>query len=217
MTVATPDELLLHELKDLFYVEKKLSKVLTDIAGKVQEPRLAERLEEHQRETVEHGRRLEAAFAMLGERAVAEQCKGFDGIKKEYDDFVEEEEPTPEMYDLFVAGAAGGRIERYEISGYTSAIALAEGCGKANVAEILQRTLDEELAMLKDGEAMAKELVGLGSGRGKNNGSGDGTAKADLMEKTVVELHHMAADADIEGRSSMTKQELVKALKRAKV
>lgn len=209
MSAASVESLLLHELKDLYYVEQKLAKVLRDVAGEVEDDRLSARITQHAEESGTHAKRLEQAFELLGEKPTAEQCPGFDGIKQEHDDFVAEEQPVPEIYDLFVAGAAGGRIERYEISGYSSAIQLATTCGLREIASLLTETLEEERTMLADSEALAAELAESMATTVSGQSS---SSAAGLSDMTVEELRHAASDHGIDGRSSMSKADLVDAL-----
>ena len=60
--------------------------------------------------------------------------------------------------DLGIAGAAG-RVEHYEIAGYTTAIALAKGLGLKDVASLLDANLKEEVAQAKAVFAVMKPLV----------------------------------------------------------
>ena len=50
---------------------------------------------------------------------------------------------------------------------------------------------------------------------GRKTTSGTGNPNRGLEERTVVELRNLAKDRDIEGRSKMTKGELVSALRKA--
>jgi len=50
------------------------------------------------------------AFAELDEPVKAEKCPGIEGIKKEHDEFVANESPSPQVLDAFLTGA-GARTE----------------------------------------------------------------------------------------------------------
>ena len=56
-----------------------------------------------------------------------------------------EEEAEPEVMDAGLIGAAQ-HVEHYEIAGYGCARTYAELLGHANLANLLQKTLDEEKA-----------------------------------------------------------------------
>ncbi|MFO7545846.1 MAG: Rho termination factor N-terminal domain-containing protein [Trueperaceae bacterium] len=70
------------------------------------------------------------------------------------------------------------------------------------------------MQVLKQSLAQAED--GGGDGSGKRGGSGKkATDAADLERRTKSELYERAQALDIEGRSSMTKQELVDAIRAA--
>jgi ferritin-like metal-binding protein YciE len=64
-------ELFLHELKDIYYVEKTLTKTLPRLAAETKDRELASGLKAHLRQTERHAKNLEKVFQRLGERAQA--------------------------------------------------------------------------------------------------------------------------------------------------
>jgi ferritin-like metal-binding protein YciE len=143
-----PRDLFLHELGDILYAEQTLVKTLPKLKGEASDEELANAFGQHLTETKQHVANVKAAFKALGEQPKAERCPGIEGIKKEHDEFVENESPSPEVLDSFLTGA-GARTEHYEIAAYEGLIANAKALGEAEVAELLSENLAQEQAALK--------------------------------------------------------------------
>ena len=122
--MSDPRHLFLHELGDVLYAEKTLVKALPKLQEEASDAELASGFADHLEETRQHVKNLEQAFEALGEPAKAEKCPGIEGIKKEHDDFVSNESPTPEVLDAFLTGA-GARTEHYEIAAYEGLVTMA--------------------------------------------------------------------------------------------
>ncbi len=101
---------------------------------------------------------VEQAFDALGEPAKAEKCPGIEGIKKEHDDFVSNESPTPEVLDTFLTGA-GARTEHYEIAAYEGLVTMATAMGEDDVAGLLNENLEQEKAALRKMQTIGKRLA----------------------------------------------------------
>jgi ferritin-like metal-binding protein YciE len=147
-----------HELEDVYYAEKTLTKVLPKLAQEVNDKEFTEALEKHLDETKNHVSNLEQVFKELGLPAQGEKCPGIDGIKEEHDTFVEENDPSAELLDLFVTGAAA-RTEHYEIAAYTGLVGMAESLGATKAAELLGKNLKQEEVALRKVETISKRLL----------------------------------------------------------
>jgi Mn-containing catalase len=161
MSVQSLPELLIHELGDLLFAERTITKALPKMIREVSGPEMKARLEQHLTETEQQIGNLELAFAALGERAKAEPCPGILGIIKEHDQFKSEEEPSKPIMEAFDLGA-GLRVEHYEMAAYRSAIAIARNPGIQEVIDLLQRNLEQEEAMaafIESNAAMALETA----------------------------------------------------------
>jgi ferritin-like metal-binding protein YciE len=156
--MTDPRELLLHELKDIYYVEKALVKTLPTLSREATDNELRKDLERHLQETRQQVKNVERAFRSLGERPAAEQCPGFDGIKREHDEFIKEESPSKAVRDMFLTGAAA-RTEHYEIAAYTGLIAKARAMGEKEVAQLLDENLKQEKEALKKAESAGRRLA----------------------------------------------------------
>jgi ferritin-like metal-binding protein YciE len=119
---------------------------------------LSDGLSTHLQETKAQVKNLEQVFSELGEKAKGEKCPGIDGIAEEHDTFMKEEQPSPEICDAFLTGAAA-RVEHYEIAAYNGLIAMAKGLGERSSAELLEENLRQEKEALKLVESIGKRIA----------------------------------------------------------
>jgi ferritin-like metal-binding protein YciE len=138
------ENLLLHEIKDLYNAEKQLTKALPKMAKAASSDELRTLFEEHLEETKQHVERLEQVFEKLGKPARGMKCKGMEGLIEEGEELIQEEGDDA-VKDAALIGAAQ-RVEHYEMAGYGCARTYAELIGMSDVADLLQSTLDEEKA-----------------------------------------------------------------------
>jgi ferritin-like metal-binding protein YciE len=154
--MTTPRELFLHDLRDIYYVEKQLVQLLPKLARESTDAELKRGFTKHHKETQRHVKNVEAAFKALGERATTEQCPGFDGLKQEHDEFMQEQ-PSPSVRDMFLAAAAA-KTEHYEISAYTSMVAMARALGEKRVVTLLEKNLVDEKETLREADKIGRRL-----------------------------------------------------------
>jgi ferritin-like metal-binding protein YciE len=154
--IETPRGLFLHELGDILYVERKLSdEVLPKLIGEVQDEELKKGLEKHLEQTRQHVTNVEQVFDTLGEEPQAEKCVGFEGLKREHDQLVEE--AGPDLIDLVDTGAAA-RTEHYEIAAYEGLIPMARALEEREAVGLLEENLKQEKEALREVESVAKRL-----------------------------------------------------------
>jgi ferritin-like metal-binding protein YciE len=161
-TMSNPRELFLHELGDVLYAEQTLVKALPKLKQEASDKELAQGFADHLEETRQHVENLKLAFEELGEPAKAEKCPGIEGIKKEHDEFVTNESPSPEVLDAFLTGA-GARTEHYEIAAYEGLITMADAMGETKVSELLTENLEQEKKALTAMKAIGKRLAQEGA------------------------------------------------------
>jgi ferritin-like metal-binding protein YciE len=156
-TVTSPEQLFEHELQDMYYAEKTLTKVLPKLAEEASDGELSRAFTSHLRETEKHVTNLEKVFTKIGKSAQATPCPGIEGIKKEHDEFVQETTTSSKMLDAFLTGAAA-RAEHYEIAGYTGLVSQARALGERDAVVLLQENLKQEKEALKKVETISKRL-----------------------------------------------------------
>jgi ferritin-like metal-binding protein YciE len=154
-----PRELFVHELGDLLFAENTLIKALPKLAKEASDAELQKGFESHLEETRQHAANLKQVFKVIGEPAKAEKCPAIEGITKEHDEFMSEENPSPAVCDMFLTGS-GARAEHYEIAAYNGLITMARALGEKDAVPLLQENLKQEEAALAKLEKAAKRLAG---------------------------------------------------------
>lgn len=155
--MQTAHELFLHELSDMLDAEQKLVEALGKQAEESSRPDLQKAFESHRQQTEKQVQRLEQVFESLEEESEEAECKGIKGILEEHDEFMEEEDPSEDLIDIFNAGAAC-KVESYEIASYNSLLNLAEQMGHNKAVKLLGQNLKEEQQTLKKMEGFVKKL-----------------------------------------------------------
>lgn len=135
--------LFLDELKDIYWAEKHLAKALPKMVKAATSAELKAAIQNHLGETENHITRVESAFALLDEKAVAVKCEAMAGLLKEGDEIVAETEKGTLTRDAGIISAAQ-KIEHYEIASYGTLRTLAMTLGYTEAADLLEATLKEE-------------------------------------------------------------------------
>jgi ferritin-like metal-binding protein YciE len=136
------DDLLCHELEDLYDAEQRLTSALPKMAEAANSPQLKSAFQHHLQETKGHVDRLERAFKQLGKSPKSHTCEAMKGLIKEGEEIISAKGDRDVKDAALIAAAQ--RVEHYEIAGYGSARTFAERLGHTEVANLLQATLDEE-------------------------------------------------------------------------
>ena len=144
MAVQTLQDLFIETLKDLYYVEKTLVKSLPNMARKASSPDLQAAIESHIAETEAQVGRIEQIFELLGERAAAKKCEALEGLLKEADEVTQQITDRQTLDAAIIASAQ--TVEHYEIARYGTLACWAAEIGQAEIAKLLEQTLDEERA-----------------------------------------------------------------------
>jgi ferritin-like metal-binding protein YciE len=166
--MTSPEQLFEHELQDMYYAEKALTRVLPKLADEANDRELSRAFTSHLEETEGHVANLEKVFQQLGKRPKSHPCPGIDGIKKEHDDFVAEHDVSSELLDAFLTGAAS-RAEHYEIAAYTGLIEKARALGERDSVKLLQENLRQEKEALKKVESISKRILKEASNGGSSS------------------------------------------------
>src|SRR6201997_5022275 len=192
MELDTLKDLYIHELKDLYSVEKQLVSALPKMAKAANNKELATGFREHLEQTKEHLARLEEILSQHKQSTRGPKCKGMEGIIAEGAELIEEE-ADPEVKDAGLIAAAQ-RVEHYEIAGYGCARPYAELIGDDQGAKLLNTSLQEEGATDKKLTKLAKSTINLRARKTssnrikkqKGNGSHDGVV--DSIKKMVKKV-----------------------------
>ena len=154
--LASLDDLLVHELQDIYNAEGQILKALPKMIKAATHPDLKAAFEEHRVQTEGQVRRLEQAFKLLGVPAKGKKCDGMAGLLEEGKKVMEENAEAP-VLDAALIGAAQ-KVEHYEISGYGTVRTMAQQLNRKDIANLLEETLKEEEATDKKLTQVAKGL-----------------------------------------------------------
>lgn len=157
--IKTMDDLFVHQLQDIYYAEKQITKALPKMIEKATDAQLKQGFKTHLEETKVHVERLEQVFKMHGATAKAVTCPAIDGIIKEADETAGEVDDK-KVLDAALINAAQA-VEHYEIVRYGSLIAWAKQLGRNDCASVLQKTLDEEKATDQKLTSLAEGKINL--------------------------------------------------------
>lgn len=141
MKIQTLDDVLLHEVQDLYSAEKQIIEALPKMAEACTSDTLREGFEEHLEQTKEQVTRLEKVADLLGASVGREKCKGMEGLLAEGAKLLDNE-PSSALDAALISAAQ--RVEHYEIAGYGSAITFAQLLGEDEVVDLLKETIAEE-------------------------------------------------------------------------
>jgi ferritin-like metal-binding protein YciE len=169
--LETLQELLVHELQDLYNAENQLLKALPRMARKASSRELREAFEDHLGQTEVHAQRLERALSLLDSPVRGRTCEGIQGIIEEGKKLMEEDASE----DVMDAGliAAGQKAEHYEIASYGSVKAWAELLGQEEISALLEETLEEEEAADRKLSELAESMINAEAAMGSSEESED--------------------------------------------
>jgi ferritin-like metal-binding protein YciE len=153
----TAQELFEHELRDMYDAENKLINALDKMSNDASDEQLSRAFAEHRDVTQQQTVRLERVFELVERAPRREPCAGINGLIEEYQKFNKEEDPSPEVRDVFATGAAL-KVEHYEIASYRSLIKLADQLGLAEAVALFEETLREEEETALEVEQMSEVL-----------------------------------------------------------
>jgi len=142
MKIDSLQTLLLDELKDLYSAEKQITKALPKMAKAATSDELRKAFETHLKETEGHIERLDRVFETLGKPSGGKTCQAMKGLLEEGEEIMKNA-ADGEVRDAAMISAAQ-RVEHYEMAGYGSVRTYAKQLGQKEIADLLQKTLDEE-------------------------------------------------------------------------
>lgn len=156
MPMDSLDALFEDTLRDMYYAEKKLTRILPKMAKKANTEELAEAFTSHAEETQGHVQRIEQVFEMLGKTARAKKCEALEGLAAEGDHVMEEAEDDGVLDAGLIASAQA--VEHYEIARYGTLIAWAKQLEMNDAVALLAETLEEEEAADEKLSALSEKV-----------------------------------------------------------
>lgn len=129
-------------LQDTYSAEKQLIKALPELAKAADNEELEEAFKTHLRETEKQTQRLEKIFDRLRVEKEGKTCKAMEGLIKESQEIIKEHHSGSSRDAALIIAAQ--KVEHYEIASYGSLVELADVLGLDSIADVLERTLEEE-------------------------------------------------------------------------
>jgi ferritin-like metal-binding protein YciE len=156
MSINNLEDLFLHDLKDTLDAEKQILKALPKMAKACTSEELRAAFEEHKAMTETQVERLQTIFEGLGKAARGKHCHGMEGLLKEGEEMIKEEEPSATLDAALIAAAQ--KVEHYEIAAYGTLATYAKLLGNEEALDLLTETLEEEKATDENLTALAGEI-----------------------------------------------------------
>lgn len=160
-------------LKDIYWAEKALVTAIPKMKDAATTEELKDAFEDHLYQTQKHVSRLEKIFQLRGQKPEGKKCEAMEGLTKEAESIIKETEDMSMTRDAALIIAAQ-KVEHYEIASYGGMVQLAITMGWQQIADILDKTLEEEEntdQLLTD---IAEEFINLeAEGEGKSQANQD--------------------------------------------
>jgi ferritin-like metal-binding protein YciE len=169
--LETLQELLVHELQDLYNAENQLIKALPKMAKRASSSDLREAFQEHLGQTEMQAQRIERALSLLDAPVKGRNCDGMQGIIEEGKKLMEEDASEDVMDAGLIASAQ--KVEHYEIAAYGSVKAWAELLGQDEITALMEETLEEEEATDRKLSDLAETMINAEAAMGNGDKSGN--------------------------------------------
>jgi ferritin-like metal-binding protein YciE len=184
--------LFLDSLKDIYWAEKSLIKVLPKLSKSATAPELQQAFQQHLQQTEGQVSRLEQVFELLGKKAQGVKCEAMAGLTKEAESMIQETKKGSETRDVALIMAAQ-KVEHYEIATYGSLATLAAQMGNNQAKDLLGQTLQEE----KDTDMLLTQLAESKINQEAEQERGEGESQSG-GEQSGGEEENLTKDADVE-------------------
>jgi ferritin-like metal-binding protein YciE len=142
MKLETFQDLIEHQVQDLYSAEKQFAKALPNMAEAATDEELQGAFDTHLDVTKKQIDRLEQVAKALNVKPGGHTCAAAEGLVEEGQEVIEME-GDPMVRDAALIAAAQ-RIEHYEIAGYGTLKALAQRVRNDRAVKLLDETLAEE-------------------------------------------------------------------------
>lgn len=143
MKLANLEDLFVEQMKDIHNAEKQLIKALPKMAKAASAPELKKAFQHHLEITEAQIARVEQIFEDMKMSPGRKKCVGMEGLIKEGDELMSEENIAPEVLDAGLIAAAQ-KVEHYEVATYGTLRTWAQQLGKSRAVTLLDQILKEE-------------------------------------------------------------------------
>jgi ferritin-like metal-binding protein YciE len=155
--LSSLDDLLVHELQDIYHAEGQILKALPKMIKAATSGELKAAFEEHRLQTQVQVERLDQVFQLLGLPAKGKKCDGMAGLLEEGKKTMAQD-AEPAVLDAALIASAQ-KVEHYEIAAYGCVCTYAEMLGYDQVHDLLGQNLDEEETTDQRLTALAESVI----------------------------------------------------------
>jgi ferritin-like metal-binding protein YciE len=152
----TPKEAFNWQLGAALTMEREIVEMLDELIEEAQSESVKQAFRSHQAETRGHVANVEEAFRMFDWEVDDSPCPTIQALEKEGKANIKKADDS--IVDSIILGGAI-ETEHHEIAVYEKLIIAARGLGRDDVAELLQRNLDEEQAALHKVSELEREAM----------------------------------------------------------
>jgi len=131
------------QLKDIYYAEQQLVKALPEMQKACTTEELEDAFENHLKQTERQLKRLEKVFQLIDQKPEGKKCEAIEGLIKEAKSIISDTKEGTMTRDAALIIAAQ-KVEHYEIATYGGLVQLAITMNLHQVADLLDKTLQEE-------------------------------------------------------------------------
>ena len=139
--MTTLKDLYIEELQDLWSANDQMSEVVSAMADKASDSKLADRLSSSKDGIDQHTRLLKSLLVDADAEMKKEHCKGMEGLVKEARKYAVDSDISGAALDVAII-AQYQRLCHYGIAGFGTTKAFAEALGKDDAARKLDQALD---------------------------------------------------------------------------
>jgi ferritin-like metal-binding protein YciE len=150
-------KLFINELKDSYWVEKAMLRIVPNLIKNSKSADLENSLIDHLEKTKKHIKKLEEVFKNNGRSPVAKKCKAMEGIIKESKKLIEETESGPLGDSAIIVSCQ--KMKHYEIASYGTLSAFARAIGEDESVSLLDDILSEEKHVDKILSELAESFI----------------------------------------------------------
>src|SRR5215217_4372675 len=137
MPMATPLDLFVHELSDMFSAEQIVTEMLGVAAEAASNGQLKQGLLHHQQESQQQAENLQRVFQTLGQNPHPVRCHAAEGLMESLREGLQSSQSNVVTDGLIAAGSI--KTENLEIASYMGLVEKARLMGETNAAALLQQ------------------------------------------------------------------------------
>jgi ferritin-like metal-binding protein YciE len=156
----TPEETYNWQLGAALKMEKKIVGMLDELIEESHEESIKQLFRTHQQETRGHIENIEQAFSAMGWEVDESPCPAIEGIEKEGKATIKKTDDAI-VDSVILEGAM--ETEHHEMAVYENLIINARAMGRDDVAQLMQRNLDQEQHALQKVKTLAEHVATVGA------------------------------------------------------